>query len=301
MSNIKFKSALVSLSERCNFGCRFCYRADVGRSDITLDVFSRTMSVLRQLGVRSVCLTGGEPTAHTLFGQMVRISRQFGLRCSVVTAAREEGELARLEECSQLIDVLNFSSDTTYLNKWTVRSRPIQDYSRIAAFRQTRTVLNVTFFRVSDEDLYALDRVRADKHLEIDLSPMFATDSVLKSLSLNHDAYLDQLADDTTRLASAGLIDQASKASAVAAANAKCESKSACRSNRLYVSPSGELRFCPYGGSFANVFDRRARILTGAHSGFRSFVNTRANVCSFVSGCTSDEICSRDDAVGWPL
>ncbi len=60
----------ISVTDRCNFRCTYCMPAEglnwVPRSEImTFEEIARLLRVLRSLGVRSVKITGGEPTVRT--------------------------------------------------------------------------------------------------------------------------------------------------------------------------------------------------------------------------------------------
>jgi cyclic pyranopterin phosphate synthase len=71
----------VSVTDRCNFRCRYCMPAEglawLPRSDVlTFEEITRLVDVFRSLGIRSVKLTGGEPTVRADLPRLVGMLRQ---------------------------------------------------------------------------------------------------------------------------------------------------------------------------------------------------------------------------------
>ena len=65
----EIKSVRVSVTDKCNFRCRYCMPAEglewLGRDELlTFEELSRVVSVLAEMGVEEVRLTGGEPLAR---------------------------------------------------------------------------------------------------------------------------------------------------------------------------------------------------------------------------------------------
>src|SRR5436190_12723482 len=66
----------VSVTDRCNFRCRYCMPADglpwLERSELlSFEEIERVVSLLVSLGVRDVRLTGGEPLVRRDFPVLV--------------------------------------------------------------------------------------------------------------------------------------------------------------------------------------------------------------------------------------
>ncbi len=73
----------VSVTDRCNFRCTYCMPAEglqwLPRAEIlTFEEITRLAGVFRSLGVRSVKLTGGEPTVRADLPTLVRMLRAEG-------------------------------------------------------------------------------------------------------------------------------------------------------------------------------------------------------------------------------
>lgn len=70
----------VSVTDRCNFRCRYCMPAEgmrwLERSDLlTFEEITRLVRIFAELGVTHVRLTGGEPLARRDFPELVRMLR----------------------------------------------------------------------------------------------------------------------------------------------------------------------------------------------------------------------------------
>src|SRR5437764_4248964 len=70
----------VSVTDRCNFRCTYCMPAEglqwVPKADIlTFEEITRVVGIFAGLGVRSIKLTGGEPTVRQDLPKLVRMLR----------------------------------------------------------------------------------------------------------------------------------------------------------------------------------------------------------------------------------
>ena len=73
----------VSVTDRCNFRCTYCMPADGLRwlpkeELLTFEELTRLLGVFVSLGVRSVKVTGGEPTVRTELPELIRMFRRAG-------------------------------------------------------------------------------------------------------------------------------------------------------------------------------------------------------------------------------
>src|SRR6187200_1267417 len=73
----------VSVTDRCNFRCTYCMPAEglawLPRSEIlTFEETTRLLGVFRSLGVRSIKVTGGEPTVRADLPTLVGMFREAG-------------------------------------------------------------------------------------------------------------------------------------------------------------------------------------------------------------------------------
>lgn len=73
----------ISVTDRCNFRCTFCMPAEglawLPRSEIlAFEELSRLLALFVRLGVRSLKVTGGEPTVRADLPKLVRMFREVG-------------------------------------------------------------------------------------------------------------------------------------------------------------------------------------------------------------------------------
>src|SRR2546428_7553628 len=73
----------ISVTDRCNFRCPYCMPADglpwLPKSEIlSYEEIARLVGVFRSMGVRTVRLTGGEPTVRRDLPSLVRLIRERG-------------------------------------------------------------------------------------------------------------------------------------------------------------------------------------------------------------------------------
>ncbi|MFC5218982.1 radical SAM protein [Streptomyces coerulescens] len=237
---------LVAVDERCELGCKFCLRADVGREALDLPTYARALSRCKEFGATSVCLSGGEPTDHPDFLDLVRVSVQFGYACSVVTAAREGDRLKALSAAAGLLSHVTVSADSLGAQRVGATARTVEGTAAVfEALGHRRASLHVTVWELTDDDVEAMAEIDERFGVEFELSPLLLTDHQLKKATAGavrhqYTKDLDLLmsrfglsarfrsAVDNLDRAVAGVLDRS------------------CTSDRLYLSPRGMLRRCPY-------------------------------------------------------
>ena len=114
----------VSVTDRCNFRCRYCMPAEgmkwLERSDVlSFEEIERLVRILAGLGVEDVRLTGGEPLARKDFPYLVSMLRGIeGIRDLSVTTNGYllERDAAALVDAG--IDRINVSVDSLARDKF---------------------------------------------------------------------------------------------------------------------------------------------------------------------------------------
>jgi radical SAM protein with 4Fe4S-binding SPASM domain len=83
------RKALVQIDERCNLHCAHCFvsATRVGQSMRHDDIISLLIPRLKECRVKRVTLTGGEPTIHPRFTDIVRGLRDVGMQVGFCTNA----------------------------------------------------------------------------------------------------------------------------------------------------------------------------------------------------------------------
>ena len=80
-------SVKLYLTERCNLACDYCvYKDRITGRDMSQDDFEFIMGSLAMMGVRALVLTGGEPTMHPYFHEMVQYAyNRYGFDIGLIT------------------------------------------------------------------------------------------------------------------------------------------------------------------------------------------------------------------------
>lgn len=77
---------VVELTDRCNLRCLHCFRGRYGgRGELPLAVLERLLDQGRQSGIGEIDYTGGEPTLHRQFDEIIRLTSAAGFDYGVVT------------------------------------------------------------------------------------------------------------------------------------------------------------------------------------------------------------------------
>lgn len=239
MTSARIEEALLSVSDRCDVACRFCFRADKGGAVLTRQKLARILSRLREFGLRSVCFTGGEPSDHPDFVEFCRIALQFGMHPSVVTAARSKSQVDRLRAAAKFLIHVTVSADSASVCRKFESPRTIAGAGGVLArLDGPSKSLHVVIEDVEPADAAAIGVAIADGDAALELSPrMPATPT---RASTQHADTLARFRHDLEYL-------QTQFALSLDLAAILTElPRSHCAKRRLYVSAAGQLRFCPY-------------------------------------------------------
>lgn len=79
-------SVVIELTNRCNLRCAHCYdERHAGSGDLSLAVFDKLVREGKACGIEHIAFTGGEPTLHPAFAEMLRRVAQAGYGFSFVS------------------------------------------------------------------------------------------------------------------------------------------------------------------------------------------------------------------------
>jgi cyclic pyranopterin phosphate synthase len=155
----------VSVTDRCNFRCRYCMPAEgmpwLDRSEIlSFEEIARLVALLARLGITDVRLTGGEPLARREFPKLVgMLSGVDGIRDLSVTTNGYllERDAEALVEAG--IDRINVSIDSLARDRFHEITRRdalpqvLRGLQAIAAYPQVRPIkVNAVAMRDFTED-----------------------------------------------------------------------------------------------------------------------------------------------------
>ena len=77
---------VIELTNRCNLSCQHCFEErHAGVGDLPLDIFERVIREGKPCGIEHLCFTGGEPTIHRQFHEIVRQVSEAGYTFSFVS------------------------------------------------------------------------------------------------------------------------------------------------------------------------------------------------------------------------
>lgn len=84
-----WRSMRVCVTYRCNLSCKACYarglQEEVGKSDISMENFTRLAAYCKDKGWRRIRFLGGEPTIHPKFIEMLDLCYKSGIEVSMPT------------------------------------------------------------------------------------------------------------------------------------------------------------------------------------------------------------------------
>ena len=99
------KNAWVTLNRACNLRCRWCYAAKTGyraADDMPFELFCEIVDLVSELGVKSVTLTGGEPTIYPQILEAIRYCKDHSLDVNLPTNGLVFASRERVEEYSAI-------------------------------------------------------------------------------------------------------------------------------------------------------------------------------------------------------
>jgi cyclic pyranopterin phosphate synthase len=155
----------VSVTDRCNFRCRYCMPAEgmdwLDRGSLlSFEEIERLVGIMASLGIADVRLTGGEPLARREFPKLVSMLRRIdGIRDLAVTTNGYllERDAAALVEAG--IDRVNVSIDALARDRFHEITRrdalpqTLRGLAAIAAFERVRPIkVNAVAMRDFTED-----------------------------------------------------------------------------------------------------------------------------------------------------
>ena len=77
---------VIELTNRCNLSCQHCFTGrHGGDTDFPLDIFQRVMDEAKGCGFDDLSFTGGDPTVHGGFPEVLRMAGEAGYKYSFVT------------------------------------------------------------------------------------------------------------------------------------------------------------------------------------------------------------------------
>lgn len=172
---------------RCNAKCGFCDIWEKPSPYVTLENVRENLSALKQLGVKVIDFTGGEPLLHQQIDQFFALAKEMGFITTLTTNALLYPKFA--ERLKGKVDMLHFSLDTADKEKHdTMRGVACFDFvmESIALAKSIgeRPDILYTVFEENKQDIQAVyEQICLPNDLVLILNPAFEYNQVGDSLS----------------------------------------------------------------------------------------------------------------------
>ncbi len=253
--------AIISLSDKCDVGCKFCFRADRGTESMTIERAARIFSRLRELGMNEVCFTGGEPTDHPLFLDFTKVALQFGLLPSVVTSARTPKQIAALRAAARFLTHVTVSADSFVVQEVYKSARTISSAKGVLEqFTGPGKSLHIIVMELGERDLAAIQKALVGTETLLEVSPLLPSNLKMRD---RWPQIQERFRKDVGCLKSIANLSYR----LTAMSNQNGDKLGECVKKRFYVSADGGLRLCPYDHRFVSLLlDNRATIKQEAES-----------------------------------
>jgi len=77
---------VIELTNRCNLRCRHCFEErHAGTGNLSLDILRKILQEGKSCGIDELSFTGGEPTIHLQFAEIIRLVSEAGYRFGFVS------------------------------------------------------------------------------------------------------------------------------------------------------------------------------------------------------------------------
>ena len=169
------------VTNRCNARCQFCdiwhhprYRAV---PDCSLQDVFNNLNQLKNIGIRFVDFTGGEPLLHPDLSRMVQYAKKIGLKTSVTTNCFLYDKYA--ESLQGMVDFLHFSLDSMDAETHN-RLRGVKSFHHVmnsidrALSLGEKPDLLFTVTHSNYQDIADLSRFAARKKIMLIVNPVFS-------------------------------------------------------------------------------------------------------------------------------
>lgn len=172
---------------RCNAKCGFCDIWEKPSPYVTLENVRENLSALKQLGVKVIDFTGGEPLLHQQIDQFFALAKEMGFITTLTTNALLYPKFAK--RLKGKVDMLHFSLDTADKEKHdTMRGVACFDFVMesitLAKSLGERPDILFTVFEENKQDIPAVyEQICLPNDLVLILNPAFEYNKVGDRLS----------------------------------------------------------------------------------------------------------------------
>ncbi|ELB1989225.1 TPA: radical SAM protein [Vibrio parahaemolyticus] len=277
MNKLISNQVLASIIDSCSIGCSFCFRADRGSNYIMPNTFSIALSRLHEIGVRNICLTGGEPTEHPMLEDLVKLAIGFGFSVSMISSTRSVCGINCLKSIQKYLTHLNFSADSYHTSKFSNANRDLNSAGKIInSLDNIPITLNIVSYNLSESEVISIDNFSKTHDVQVTFSPLVLSEKQLSVLNVDQRIYNKIISRDKD------IIFEYSNSDTIKYLRLTSRKKCLCSSPRLYLSSKGELSFCPYSKNRVSVNTKRLLLkdtILEMNNSRGSFLDKCTNIC----------------------
>lgn len=99
-----------NLTRKCNYRCKYCFR-ELFEHDLSLDSNYEVLNALKNLGVKTITFSGGEPFLYKYILLIMKRSKELGITNNVITNGSQLDRY-NIKECLKYVDKITFSIDS---------------------------------------------------------------------------------------------------------------------------------------------------------------------------------------------
>ena len=172
---------------RCNAACSFCDIWERPSPYITLEEAKANLAALKQLGVKVVDFTGGEPLLHRQLDELLKECKRLGLLTTITTNCLLYPKYAN--RLRGLVDMLHFSLDSPEPEEHDL-SRGVKCFDKVMESIQVAKSLGERpdiLFTVFESNIHQIEKVWQEickpHGLVLILNPVFEYNKVGSQLS----------------------------------------------------------------------------------------------------------------------
>ncbi len=114
LEHSKTSRIVIELTNRCNLNCNHCFDGrHGGKGEINIETVAKVLNSARLHGINYLSFTGGEPTLHNRFMDILRITSEAGYKFGFVTNGWNFAEIyEKLLQFKKKLTVITFSLDS---------------------------------------------------------------------------------------------------------------------------------------------------------------------------------------------
>ncbi len=99
-----------NLTRKCNYRCKYCFR-ELFEHDLSLDENYEVLNSLKNLGVKTITFSGGEPFLYKYILLIMKRSRELGITNNIITNGSKLNK-DNIKDYLKYVDKITFSVDS---------------------------------------------------------------------------------------------------------------------------------------------------------------------------------------------